>query len=50
MDRSANMRAIRSKDMKPEIAVRGLVYRLGYRFRLPSVPTWVRHFFPTKLD
>ena len=24
MDRSANMRAIRSKDMKPELAVRSL--------------------------
>ena len=34
MDRSANMRAIRSKDMKPELAVRSLVHRLGYRFRL----------------
>ena len=34
MDRSANMRAIRSKGMKPEIAVRSLVHRLGYRFRL----------------
>ena len=34
MDRSTNMRAIRSKDMKPELAVRGLVHRLGYRFRL----------------
>ena len=34
MDRSANMRAIRSKDMKPELAVRVLAHRLGYRFRL----------------
>ena len=34
MDRSTNMRAIRSKDMKPELAVRSLVHRLGYRFRL----------------
>ena len=34
MDRSANMRAIRSKDMLPELAVRSLVYKLGYRFRL----------------
>jgi DNA mismatch endonuclease (patch repair protein) len=34
MDRSANMRAIRSKDMLPELAVRHLVYKLGYRFRL----------------
>lgn len=28
------MRRIRSKDMKPELAVRSLVHRLGYRFRL----------------
>lgn len=34
MDRSANMRAIRSKGMKPEIAVRSMVHRLGFRFRL----------------
>lgn|ERR1039458_117369 len=34
MDRSANMRAIRSKDMRPELKVRSLVHRLGYRFRL----------------
>lgn len=34
MDRSANMRAIRSKDMLPELAVRSLVHGLGYRFRL----------------
>jgi DNA mismatch endonuclease (patch repair protein) len=34
MDRSANMRAIRSKDMKPELAVRHLVHSLGYRYRL----------------
>jgi DNA mismatch endonuclease, patch repair protein len=34
MDRSANMRAIRSKDMLPELTVRSLVYKLGYRFRL----------------
>jgi DNA mismatch endonuclease (patch repair protein) len=34
MDRSANMRAIRSKGMKPELLVRSLVHRLGYRFRL----------------
>jgi DNA mismatch endonuclease (patch repair protein) len=32
--RSANMRAIRSKGMKPELFVRRLVYSLGYRFRL----------------
>ena len=34
MDRSENMRAIRSKDTLPEIAVRSLIHRLGYRFRL----------------
>lgn len=34
MDRSANMRAIRSKDMQPELNVRSLAHRLGYRFRL----------------
>lgn len=32
--RSANMREIRSKGMKPELAVRRLVHKLGYRFRL----------------
>lgn len=32
--RSANMRAIRSKGMKPELLVRNLAHRLGYRFRL----------------
>lgn len=32
--RSANMRAIRSKDMKPEMAVRRLAHSMGYRFRL----------------
>jgi DNA mismatch endonuclease (patch repair protein) len=34
MDRSENMRAIRGKNTKPEMAVRSLVHRLGYRFRL----------------
>lgn len=34
MDRSANMRAIRSKDMLPELTVRSLVHKMGYRFRL----------------
>lgn len=32
--RSENMRKIRSKDMKPEMAVRKLVHSLGYRYRL----------------
>ena len=34
MNRSANMRAIRSKGMKPELTVRRLVHKLGYRYRL----------------
>lgn len=34
MDRSANMRAILSKGMLPELAVRSLVHKMGYRFRL----------------
>lgn len=32
--RSANMRKIKSKGMKPELLVRRLAHRLGYRFRL----------------
>ncbi len=32
--RSENMRRIRSKGMKPEMVVRRLVHRLGYRYRL----------------
>lgn len=32
--RSRNMRAVRSRDTKPELAVRRLLHRLGYRFRL----------------
>jgi DNA mismatch endonuclease (patch repair protein) len=32
--RSANMRAIRSRDMKPEVSVRRAAHALGYRFRL----------------
>ena len=32
--RSANMRAIRSKDMKPELCVRRTAHAMGYRFRL----------------
>lgn len=32
--RSANMRAIRSIDTKPEMIVRRAVYALGYRYRL----------------
>ena len=32
--RSANMRAIRSRDMKPELRVRQAAHSFGYRFRL----------------
>jgi DNA mismatch endonuclease (patch repair protein) len=32
--RSDNMRQIRSKDTTPELVLRSLVHRLGYRFRL----------------
>lgn len=32
--RSGNMRAIRSKDTAPELAVRRLVHSMGYRYRL----------------
>jgi DNA mismatch endonuclease (patch repair protein) len=34
MDRSENMRAVRGKDTKPEKAVRSMLHKLGYRFRL----------------
>ena len=34
--RSKNMRQIRSKDTKPEIAVRKLIHSMGYRYRLHS--------------
>src|ERR1700689_5110648 len=32
--RSATMRAVKSKDTKPELEVRSLIHHLGYRFRL----------------
>jgi DNA mismatch endonuclease (patch repair protein) len=32
--RSENMRRIRSQDTKPEMLVRSVAYRLGYRYRL----------------
>jgi DNA mismatch endonuclease (patch repair protein) len=49
-ERSVNMRAIRSKGMKPEIAVRRLAHSMGYRFRLhrkdlPGKPDMV---FPSR--
>ncbi len=44
--RSENMRKIRSWDTKPELQVRRLVYRLGYRYRtrgykLPGKPDMI---------
>ncbi|MGD0520359.1 MAG: DNA mismatch endonuclease Vsr [Terracidiphilus sp.] len=50
MDRSENMRAIRSKDTLPEMAVRSLVHRLGYRFRLhrPDLPGKPDLVFPAR--
>lgn len=47
-ERSRNMRAIRSKGMKPEITVRRLVHRLGFRFRLHSkeLPGYPDLIFP----
>lgn len=33
-ERAERMRLIRSKDTKPEMAVRSTVYRMGYRYRL----------------
>lgn len=42
--RSANMRNIKSKDMKPEMIVRRLVYKMGYRYRLH------RHDLPGRPD
>jgi len=34
VDRSENMRRIRSKDTAPELIVRRLIHSLGYRYRL----------------
>jgi DNA mismatch endonuclease (patch repair protein) len=36
LERSERMRLIRSQDTKPEMAVRRLLFRLGYRYRLHS--------------
>lgn len=34
MNRSENMRRIRSKDTSPELRIRSLIFRAGYRYRL----------------
>lgn len=49
-ERSRRMALVRNKDTKPEIAVRRLVHRLGYRYRLhrrdlPGCPDLV---FPSR--
>jgi hypothetical protein len=43
--RSERMSRVRSKDTKPEMLVRSLVHRMGYRYRLrdrslPGTQTW----------
>ena len=40
MDRSAIMRAVKSQDTSPEVAVRKLLIAMGYRYGLhaPSLP------------
>ncbi|HEY1903770.1 MAG TPA: DNA mismatch endonuclease Vsr [Terracidiphilus sp.] len=50
MDRNENVRAIRSKDTQPEMAVRSLVHQLGYRFRLhrPDLPGKPDLAFPAR--
>lgn len=50
MDRSENMRAIRSRNTQPEMAVRSLVHELGYRFRLhrPDLPGKPDLAFPAR--
>jgi DNA mismatch endonuclease, patch repair protein len=50
MDRSGIMRAVKSRDTRPELVVRHLVHRLSFRFRLhrsglPGTPDLV---FPGK--
>jgi DNA mismatch endonuclease (patch repair protein) len=48
--RSANMSRIRSKNSKPELAVRRLLHRMGYRYRLhvSSMPGHPDIVFPKR--
>ena len=53
--RSENMSRIRGKDTKPEIQVRSILHRLGYRFRLhdrklPGTPDIVLPRFQTVVN
>src|SRR5437868_356282 len=47
---SAHMRTIRKKDTKPELVVRQLAHRLGFRFRLhrPDLPGTPDLVFPSR--
>lgn len=49
-ERSRIMSRIRSKDTKPEMAVRRILHRLGYRYRLhrPDLPGRPDLTFPSK--
>lgn len=49
-ERSERMSRVRSKDTKPEMLVRGLVHRMGYRYRLHdrSLPGNPDLVFPSK--
>ncbi|MGJ3189630.1 very short patch repair endonuclease [Paenarthrobacter sp. FR1] len=49
-DRSAHMAKIRSKDTKPELALRSLLHRAGYRYKLhdKSLPGKPDIVFPSR--
>jgi len=54
-ERSAIMRKVKGKDTKPELVIRSLLHRLGYRFRLhrkdlPGKPDIVLPKFKKKID
>lgn len=50
MSRSENMRAVRGKNTEPEMIVRRLLHRLGYRYRLhgPNLPGKPDIVFPSR--
>lgn len=52
--RSENMRKVRSEDSKPEVILRSLLHRLGFRFRvnvkhMPGKPDVVLHKYKTTI-